>query len=261
MTKFTTYKNARIHFSDAGEGKTIVLLHGFLLNMTMWNVLKRTLKKKNRVITIDLLGHGKTECLGEVHSMEAMADAVKAVLMHLKIKRSIVIGHSMGGYVALAFAAKYPQALEGLCLANSTAMEDDFEKRKNRDRAIQAVRMKQKTFVRLSIPNLFRPKNRRIFSEEINRLKKAGFKMQKRGITAALEGMKVRKNREALLRSLPISKMLIIGKKDPILNYDSLISQIKNSNIKLVELADGHMSYIENTKDFTYNIMHFIENY
>lgn len=119
--------------------------------------------------------------------------------------------------------------------------------------------MKQKTFVRLAIPNLFRPKNRRIFSEEINRLKKAGIKMQAFGITAALEGMKIRKNREALLRSLPITKMLIIGKKDPILNYNSLIKQIKNSDIMVVELPDGHMSYIENKKDFTYNIMYFIE--
>ena len=65
MTKFTTYKNARIHFSDTGEGKKIVLLHGFLLNMTMWNALKRTLKKRHRVITIDLLGHGKSESISE----------------------------------------------------------------------------------------------------------------------------------------------------------------------------------------------------
>jgi len=260
MGQYIQYKNAKVHFSDTGSGKAVVLLHGFLLNMTMWNTLKATLKEKNRVVTIDLLGHGKTESISEVHTMEAMAEAVNAVLHHLKIKRSILIGHSMGGYVALAYAEKNPQTLEGLCLANSTAKADDFEKRKNRDRAILAVRMKQKTFIRLSIPNLFRPKNRRIFSKEINRLKKLGFKIQEQGITASLEGMKVRKNREELFRSLPINKMLIIGKKDPILDYNSLMEQIKNSDIKSIELADGHMSYIENKKEFTYSIMHFIEN-
>lgn len=86
--------------------------------------------KKNRIICIDLLGHGHTGCLGYVHSMELMAETVEAVLKHLKITRSTFIGHSMGGYVALAFAEKNPDALRGLCLMNSTASPDTLEKKK-----------------------------------------------------------------------------------------------------------------------------------
>ena len=226
----------------------------------MWNPLIKVLAKKNRVIAIDLLGHGKTNSLGEVHSMEDMAAAVKAVLDFLKIERSIIIGHSMGGYVALAFAEIYTEEVLGLCLANSTALPDNIEKQQNRDRAIRAINLNHNLFINLSIPNLFRPKNRKIFNKEILKLKSDAFQMAIQGITAALEGMKIRQDRVQLFRTLPIKKLLIIGKKDPVLDYNSLIEQTKHSTIEMAELPDGHMSYIENKKDFTYFIMHFIEN-
>jgi len=260
MTQFAPYKNIRIHFSDSGEGTVIVLLHGFLSNSNMWIPLIKVLEKNNRVIAIDLLGHGKTDCLGEVHSMEDMAEAVKAVLEFLNLERSIMIGHSMGGYVALAFAEIFSKDLLGLCLANSTALPDNIEKQRNRNRAIRVVKQNHSLFINVSIPNLFRPKNRKIFNREILQLKSEAFKMAIQGITAALEGMKIRQDRVQLFRTLPLKKLLIIGKKDPVLNYNSLIEQTKHSTIETVELPDGHMSYIENKKEFTYIIMHFIEN-
>jgi pimeloyl-ACP methyl ester carboxylesterase len=93
--------------------------------------------KENRVITIDLLGHGETECLGYVHTMEDNADAVHSVLLELGIRKSILVGHSMGGYVALAFAELYPEYVKGLALLNSTASADSEERKLNRDRAIR----------------------------------------------------------------------------------------------------------------------------
>ncbi len=98
------YKETTIFYTDIGKGNTIVLLHGFLENSTMWQRFIPELSKRNRVVCIDLLGHGQTDCLGYIHSMEDMADAVAEVLNHLKIRRSIFIGHSMGGYVAWVFA-------------------------------------------------------------------------------------------------------------------------------------------------------------
>jgi pimeloyl-ACP methyl ester carboxylesterase len=102
------YKNTAVSYSDIGKGSTVVLLHGFLENKTMWKDLVPNLSKKNRVLSIDLLGHGETESLGYVHSMEENAEIVKAVLSHLKIRKAVIIGHSMGGYVALAFAEMFP---------------------------------------------------------------------------------------------------------------------------------------------------------
>ncbi|TGV01973.1 alpha/beta fold hydrolase [Flavivirga rizhaonensis] len=254
------YKGINVFYTDNGKGNAVVLLHGFLENVSMWDPFIPTLSKKNRVICIDLLGHGKTECLGYIHTMELMAEVVQVVLKHLKIRRSTFVGHSMGGYVALAYAEKNPDALKGLCLMNSTTSADTLEKKKNRDRAIIAVKQNHKTFIRMAISSLFRPKNRAIFSEKIKLLKKEALKTSLQGIIASLEGMKIRNDREALLHFTPFKKMLIISKKDPVLDYNTLISQTKNTNVKVVEFPDGHMSHIENKSEFLHTIMHFIEN-
>jgi pimeloyl-ACP methyl ester carboxylesterase len=104
----TNFKNTKISYTDQGKGNAVVLLHGFLENCTMWNYLAPVLAKKNRVICIDLLGHGQTDCLGYIHSMEDMADAIHQVITELKIRKAVFVGHSMGGYVALAVAELYP---------------------------------------------------------------------------------------------------------------------------------------------------------
>ena len=89
------YKNASIFYTDTGKGTTIVLLHGFLENASMWNEIASELSKRNRVVTIDLLGHGSSDCLGYVHSMELFAEALEAVLKQLRIRRCILVGHSL----------------------------------------------------------------------------------------------------------------------------------------------------------------------
>ncbi|MEW4923228.1 alpha/beta hydrolase [Algibacter sp. 2305UL17-15] len=253
------HKGIPVFYTDTGKGKAIVLLHGFLENSSIWKNITPRLSEKNRVVTIDLLGHGETGCLGYVHTMELMAEAVKAVLKHLKIRRSTFVGHSMGGYVALALAEKEPDAIRGLCLANSTAKADSEERKINRDRAIATIKENHKTFIRMAIANLFRPKNRITFSKEIEALKNEALKMPLQGIIAALEGMKIREDREILWHFSPYKKMMIIGKRDPVLNYDELIAQTKNSGVEVVEFPDGHMSFIENEEEFLQKIMHFIE--
>ena len=85
------YKNTSISYSDTGKGTAVVLLHGFLENQTMWAAYIAVLSKKNRIITIDLLGHGDTECLGYVHTMEENASVVQAVLNQLRIRKAIFI--------------------------------------------------------------------------------------------------------------------------------------------------------------------------
>ncbi|MEP1488926.1 MAG: alpha/beta hydrolase [Algibacter sp.] len=253
------HKGINIFYTDKGKGNALVFLHGFLENSNMWNAFIPELAKRNRVICIDLLGHGKTECLGYVHTMELMANVVEVVLKHLKVRRSTFIGHSMGGYVGLAFAEKNPDALKGLVLMNSTTVADTDEKKKNRARAILAVKQNHKTFIRMAISNLFRPKNRKLFTKEIKIIIKDALETPLQGIVAALEGMKIRDDREVLLHFTPYKKMMIIGKRDPVLDYNSLIEQTNNTEVKRIEFPDGHMSHIENKDEFLQSIMHFIE--
>jgi pimeloyl-ACP methyl ester carboxylesterase len=243
------YKNTKISYSETGKGSAIVLLHGFLENQTMWQDLIPELSKKHRVITIDLLGHGESDCLGYVQSMEDNAEVVCAVLSKLRIRKAIIIGHSMGGYVALAFAEMFPAKVKGLVLMNSTSKADSEERKINRNRAIKAVKKDYVGFIRLSIANLFNPDNRERLSSEIEKVKIEALKTPLQGIVASLEGMKIRKEREALLRSASYPILLILGEKDPVLNYDDGLKQIENTSIKLVTFPDGHMSHIENREE------------
>jgi pimeloyl-ACP methyl ester carboxylesterase len=253
------YKNTSVSYSDNGTGTAVVLLHGFLENKTMWKDLAPSLAKKNRVIAIDLLGHGETDCLGYVHSMEENAEIVKTILSHLRIRKAIFIGHSMGGYVALAFAELYPETIKGIVLLNSTAKEDSEERKINRDRAIKAVKQNYINFVRMSITNLFNENNRDRLENEIEKVKLAALKTPLQGIVATLEGMKIRKNRQFILKETDFPKLLILGKKDGVLIYDENISQIENTNTKLITFPDGHMSHIENKEELEKVIIGFLK--
>lgn len=253
------YKGTSVFYTDEGKGKTIVLLHGFLENSTMWDAIKPNLIKRHRVVCIDLLGHGQTECFGYVHSMDLMAEVVYEVLHALKIRRSIFVGHSMGGYVALAFAEQYPDNVKGLCLLNSTSRADSPERISLRNRAINAVKTNYSNLIKMSISNLFRPKNRALFQDEIKLIKDEALKTPLQGYIAAQEGMKIRFDREALLHFSPYPKLIIFGKKDPVLNYEEILDQVHNTDVKHVELPDGHMSHIENKEEVIVALQEFVK--
>ncbi|HSD15500.1 MAG TPA: alpha/beta hydrolase [Flavobacterium sp.] len=246
MTKFIIHKNTKIAYSETGKGTAIVLLHGFLENATMWDSYVAEFSNKYRVITIDLLGHGQTECMGYVHTMEDMADSVHAVLHELRVRKAVFVGHSMGGYVALAFAELYPDNVKGIALLNSTSRADSEERKLNRDRAIKAVKQNYSAFITMSIANLFSEENRDKLVDEIESVKVEALKTPLQGIVAASEGMKIRKDREVILHFAPYPILLILGKKDPVLVYEDNLEQIEGTDVKLVSFPDGHMSHIEN---------------
>jgi len=257
--KFITYKGSKVSFSDHGRGTAIVLLHGFLENSTMWDYFVADFSKKNRIITIDLLGHGNTEPLGYIHSMEDNADVVHTVLSELKIRKAVLVGHSMGGYVALAFAELYADNVKGMVLLNSTSRADSDERKTNRDRAIKTVKQNYTNFVRLSIANLFSENNRERLAQEIESVKIEALKTPLQGIVASLEGMKIRKDREVILHFANYPILLILGKSDPVLNYDESIEQIENTDVKLLTFQDGHMSHIENRDDLKKSLLDFFK--
>ncbi|MEO8235929.1 MAG: alpha/beta hydrolase [Flavobacterium sp.] len=254
------YKNTKISYSDAGKGTVIVLLHGFLENATMWDSYISAFAEKYRVVTIDLLGHGKSECLGYVHTMEDQADMVYAILQHLKIRKSIFVGHSMGGYVALAFAELYPENTKALVLLNSTTYADDHERKINRNRAIKMAHKEYTSLVQISIANLFSIDNRESFISEIEQVKKEALKTPLQGYIAAQEGMKLRKNKEHLLHLTSYPKLLILGKKDGVLNYNDNIKQVEETNVPLISFPDGHMSHIENRDELEKVLLTFFKS-
>ena len=251
------YKSIKVHYSSQGNGNAVVLLHGFLENITMWHEIIPHLTKKHRVICIDLLGHGLTGNLGYIHTMEEQAKMVKFILNHLKLRKYVFIGHSMGGYISLAFAELFPKNIKKLCLMNSSAQPDDDEKKVNRYRAIRAVKHSPKIFVKLAIPNLFSEANKTKFVVEIKQITQEALKTSPQGIIAAMEGMKIRNNRTFLLKTSNFPILMIISKLDPALEYQDLINQTKNTPVLIQEFLDGHMSHIENKNELIKTLIKF----
>ena len=258
---FIQYKNTKIRYRDTGKGTVVVLLHGFLERLEMWDYFTSKISTSNRVISIDLLGHGETESIGYVHSMSTMADYVKAVLDNLRIRKYILVGHSMGGYVALTLSEKYPDNIKGLSLFHSTSLSDTDEKKKSRDQAIVLVKENHKSFIRKAIPMLFRPKNRIVFADDLKDAKEMALTTSKQGIIAALEGMKTRENFEVVLHFSPFPKQMIIGRYDKALPYDSLIQQVIGAErMSISEFEVGHMGHIEAREETLSALKKFIKS-
>ena len=133
IEKFIMAGPTALHVCDSQEGdRCIVLLHGYLESLLVWSDFVPLLYKKVRVVTLDLPGHGISVVQSEVHSMDFLADTVADAIRALGIERCTLVGHSMGGYVALAVCERHPELLDGLVLLSSTPNPDTEEKAENR---------------------------------------------------------------------------------------------------------------------------------
>jgi pimeloyl-ACP methyl ester carboxylesterase len=250
MIKTAHFKKGIVTFSDTGRGRTVVLLHGFLGSHKIWEGTIANLSKSYRIIAIDLPGHGKTDCFGYVHTMELLAKCVKAVMDQLRLKKYVIIGHSMGGYAGLAFADLFPDNLKGLCLYHSSAYADSAEKKKDRTRSIKVVKANHKIYTTEVIKNLFATKNAKYLKGEIAFAQKIAATTSKQSIIASLEGMKDRHHRDIILGMAHYPIMMVIGELDNVLPYQQLLEQselIKDKHLLYLE-HDGHMGFLESPK-------------
>ncbi|WP_411766279.1 alpha/beta fold hydrolase [Winogradskyella sp. A3E31] len=253
------YKNSKVYFTDSKNGIPVVFLHGFLENSSMWHTLIEALPSTYRFVCIDLPGHGKTDNFGYIHTMEDMAEMVYFVLKHLKIESAFMIGHSMGGYVALALAETHPEVFRGLCLMNSTFEADNKERKLLRTRANKMAQTNFENLVKMSFANLFAPESKLKHKTEYEKALSEALKTSPQGYIAAQEGMKLRPNRLKALEALKAKKLIIYGLKDPVINGESMRENLSETDVKYEEVSEGHMSHIENKSELSYIINHFIE--
>ena len=232
--------------SDNGN-EPLVLLHGFMENLSIWNDLEPQLSKKFTLVKIDLPGHGQSDTLGEIHTMERMAEEVKKVVDDLGFQKNIhILGHSMGGYVALAFAEKYPQYLKTLTLFFSTYFPDDEEKKEQRRKSFRIVQENFKTYVSAGIPNLFNPNEKDILEGKIEFAKEVAFSTKPEGALASVKGMIERTDKKAVLENLDAKILVIAGKHDNAVKTDVLIKDLPDkTNIKSYILDCGHNGHLE----------------
>jgi pimeloyl-ACP methyl ester carboxylesterase len=257
--KSTRFGDGKLGYAIAGEGPDVVLIHGFPESSAIWEDYASRLSRRFRVICPDLPGLGRSSVLAEEHSMDLMAAAVGHILYTEGAHACVMAGHSMGGYVSLAFADTHPERLRGLVLMHSQAGADDEAARQNRMRAVELVNNDKAGFLHNFISNLFSPENIPKFAREIQSLIDVAGNTPADGITAAIKGMMTRPDRRGLLPTLNIPVAFIIGALDTRIPADKVGPQVfmPMHSEALILGRTAHMGFIEDAE----TVLRFLESF
>src|SRR5690625_3526131 len=176
-----------LYYKQQGKGPSIVFIHGYLENGNMWDKFAEERSEDYQSIIMDLPGHGKSKSYSDTHSMDFMAEKVNEILDELNISEALFIGHSMGGYVALAMADLFPEKVKGLILLNSSSLSDTEEKKENRLRAVDLAQRNLPTLIKMSIPLLFQESKLHLLKTERDFVKEMAMTTSDEGVQAALK--------------------------------------------------------------------------
>ncbi|MCM3727453.1 alpha/beta hydrolase [Neobacillus cucumis] len=258
-TKSATLKNSTITFVDEGEGKPIVLLHGFCGSSAYWSEVIPVISKNYRVIAPDLPGHGGSTTALKNYSISDMAEMIKEFLDKLNLGKVTMFGHSLGGYITLAYAEKYSDTLNGFSLVHSTAFPDSEEAKKGRSTNIDKVKNEGiKTLIDGLVPKLFSPDH--LEEQYIESAKQIGYRTPSEGAIHTLSAMRDRPDRNSVLESTSLPVLLIAGEQDQIIPVEKTFS-VSKANIKQTIIKDsGHMSMYEQPGELISVIKDFMEN-
>jgi len=237
----------KLSASGVALKKVVVLIHGFAETHEIWSQQRDYLSEEFYVITPDLPGSGSTP-LTASPSIESMADAVYNLLKAADISEAVIIGHSMGGYVALALAEKYPAMVKGLGLFHSTAAADSEEKKEGRRKSIAIIEQYGgEAFIRQALPAMFSPAYKKQYPGEVEAYVNAGTRCSSASLIAWYNAMIKRPDRTAVLSSLNVPVLFVIGKDDTAVPLEGVLPQVskpKTSSIYIFENT-GHMGMWE----------------
>jgi pimeloyl-ACP methyl ester carboxylesterase len=249
IEKFIMAGDTPMHVADTERGeKCVVLLHGYLESMVVWDEFVPLLSKSMRVVTLDLPGHGISTITGEVHTMEFLAECVANSMEHLGIKEYSVVGHSMGGYVALAMCEMFPERLRSVILLSSTPNADSEEKCDRRRREIELVKAGKKSTMARLVPHAgFAPDNVKRLKDYVDDLEELIMLTEDEGVIAILGGMIERKDRNEVLPTTKVPHMFIFGRHDfyiPNEVAEELVARHLQAKVTWLDHS-GHMGFIE----------------
>lgn len=236
-----------LNYEISGNGKeNLVLLHGFMENLLIWEEMEEKLSQDFTLIKIDLPGHGLSKIYSDVHSMELNAEEVKKVTDQLKLGKFHLLGHSMGGYTSLAFAEKFPDDLKSLTLFFSTYFADDEEKKEQRRKSFRIIKEAFRTYVNAGIPNLFNENEKDILEGKIDLAKEIALSTKPDGVLAAVKGMMERTDKKLVMEKFEGKILVIAGKYDNAVKTDVMLKNLpEKTNIKSYLLDCGHNGHWE----------------
>lgn len=245
---YATIQNRKIFYTDSGKGYPVVLIHGYLESSDAWHGFAEKLSSRFRVIAPDLPGHGRSAVYSETHTMEMMAGIIKDLLESLGLKKVFIAGHSLGGYVTLAFLEKYQQYLSGYCLFHSHPLPDSTETIEKRNNEISIVLSgKKDKMVPDNIEKMFDPANLDKYKAELKRSKAIALEIPGNAIIAVLKGMMKRPSRVKLMEEGRVPCLWILGMNDSYIPYNEIQKKVElpaNATIATLKKS-GHLGFIE----------------
>ncbi len=246
ISKNLLYHSKIISYYLVGEGEPLFLLHGYQADSRIWNKLVPLLKEKFMLIIPDFPGHGKSDLVQSANTMEFLAEVVFKLFLSLGLKGASFAGHSMGGYVALAFAEKYPEHVEALYLINSHPFKDSMTRILARTRETELIENGKKHILLISfVSSNFYEGNLENLEDVIKQATQISLEQPEQGMIADLAGMMVRPDRMVAVLGKRYPVKIITGAHDNKIPFP-LIDKMQNKGLDVHLIDDcGHLSILE----------------
>jgi pimeloyl-ACP methyl ester carboxylesterase len=258
--KSEKFKNSVYHIY--GEGYPIILLHGFGEDARIWNNQVSFLSEFYKVIVPNLPGIGNSELPDFDLSMTRFSEFLVKILQQENIEKTILFGHSMGGYIAMDFIRMNKKFLDAVSLVHSTTKEDDDAKKENRRKSIKLIQNDGKeVFLKAMIPNLYSDVSKKELENELDSHLKMALKIPSQTLVAYYQAMIDRKDTTSLLNNIDIPIQFIIGKEDNAVPYQQTLALVSLPKVSSVEILQnvGHSSMIESPKKLNVLINRFVK--
>ncbi len=262
MQKSIRFRGESISYEVKGAGLPVMLVHGFTEDHRIWDLLLVGMEDKYYGILPDLPGSGRSVFNRDLTELKDFAEALYAITDAENISRMVLIGHSMGGYISLAFAEKYPDKLSGLGLFHSSSYADSPEKKESRDKNIQFIQKNGSAlFVGQAIPGLFSDEFKSEHPEEIRRLVSLYANFEQESLVQYLHAMKQRPVTSEVLKSIDKPVLFIMGKEDKAVPLKDALEQCHLPQVSYIHILThtAHMGMIENTSLCNSFIDQFLE--
>jgi len=259
LQKEIVYNNKRLVYHTIGQGPCVVLLHGFAEDSRLWQN-QYTALPGYQLLLPDLPGSGDSDMVEDM-SMEGLAKSVQAILQQEHIDKCILIGHSMGGYVALAFASLFGEQLLGLGLFHSTAYADSDEKKVTRQKAIQFIEKNGvEVFLKNTTPNLFSPATKEENPSLIEQQLEDTAYFSKEALIAYYTAMIQRPDRSDILQESKVPVLFILGEYDTAVPMADGLKQSHLPSVSYVRLFQhsSHMGMLEEPEKSNESLQAFL---